>query len=84
MLLFARVLIPGRLGPVSWVWMGLARAPSKVTTPIFLGVAYFLVITPIGWARRLFGGNPMRHAAKEGSYWVAPPSGGRSDLTTQF
>jgi hypothetical protein len=84
LLLLAGVLVPGRLGPVYRGWMGLAHALSKVTTPIFLGVVYFLVITPIGWARRLFGGNPMRHAAKEGSYWVAPPSGGRSDLTTQF
>ena len=28
-------------------WMGLARALSKVTTPIFMGVVYFLVITPM-------------------------------------
>lgn len=84
LLLLAGVVVPGRLGPVYRGWMGFAHALSKVTTPIFLGVVYFLVMMPIGFARRLFGGNPMRHFAKDGSYWMTPPSGGRSDLTTQF
>jgi len=83
-LLLAGLLIPGRLGPVYRAWMGLARALSKVTTPIFLGVVYFGVMMPIGLVRRLMGKNPLRHRAENDSYWVAPPSGGRSDLTTQF
>ena len=45
-LLLAGALIPTRLGPVYRGWMGLALVISKVTTPIFLGVVYFLVITP--------------------------------------
>ncbi len=84
LLLVLGVLVPGRLGPVYRGWMGLAHLLSRVTTPIFLGVVYFLVMTPIGLLRRLFGRNPLRHRAKDGSYWTDPPSGGRSDLTTQF
>src|ERR1041384_6131161 len=68
LLLLAGVLVPGRLGPVYRAWMGLAHALSKLTTPIFLGVVYFLVMTPIGLVRRVFGGNPMRHVARDGSY----------------
>jgi hypothetical protein len=30
-----------------------------VTTPIFMGVTYFIVITPIGFIRRL-AGNPLK------------------------
>jgi hypothetical protein len=39
---------------------------------------------PIGLFRRMLGKNPLRHNAVNDSYWLAPPSGGRSDLTTQF
>lgn len=84
LLILGGALIPGQLGPVYRAWMGLAHLLSKVTTPIFLGIVYYVVMTPIGLIRRLFGKNPMRHKAVNDSYWMAPPSGGRSDLTTQF
>ena len=47
--------------------MGLAHAISKVTTPIFMGVVYFVVITPIGFIRRrAFGSNPLSPRAPAG------------------
>ena len=42
--------------------MALAHAISKVTTPIVMGVMYFVVLTPVGVLRRGFGGNPLVHA----------------------
>ncbi len=84
LLLVAGTVIPRQLGPVQRAWMGLAHAISKVTTPIFMGVVYFLVITPIGLVMRLFGRQPMRHAERNGGFWSAPPSGGRSDMERQF
>jgi len=84
LLVLGGLLIPGKLGPVYRAWMGLAHLLSKVTTPIFLGVVYFVVMTPIGLIRRALGKNPLRHQAVNDSYWKAPPSGGKSDLTTQF
>ena len=84
LLLLGGLLVPSRLGPVYRAWMGLAHALSKITTPIFLGVVYFGVMTPIGWLMRLLGKNPLRHSGPGGSYWMSPPSGGRSDLTIQF
>ncbi|MGQ0702387.1 MAG: SxtJ family membrane protein [Gemmatimonadales bacterium] len=84
LLVVSGLLVPGRLGPIYRGWMGFAHALSKVTTPIFLGVVYFLVMMPIGLLRRLFGRNPLRHQGENDSYWLYPPSGGRSDLTTQF
>ena len=65
------LVAPGALRPVHRVWMGAAVAMSKVTTPIFLGIVYFGVITPIGIARRLFGGNPLKHRGGDGNSWVA-------------
>jgi hypothetical protein len=77
------LLVPGKLGPVYRAWMGFARALSKVTTPIFMGVVYFLVITPIAAMRRVLGGNPLRaHHGATG--WVDRQQAPRGDLTRQF
>jgi hypothetical protein len=79
----AGLLVPGRLGPVHRVWMGLAHAISRVTTPIVMGVVYFLVIMPVGLVRRAIGGNPLR--AHQGSTgWVDRQGSPRGDLTRQF
>jgi Saxitoxin biosynthesis operon protein SxtJ len=79
----AGLLLPGHLGPVYRGWMGFAHAISKVTTPIFMGVVYYLVITPIGFLRRAFGGNPLR-AHQGPSGWVDRAESPRGDLTRQF
>lgn len=83
-LVLAGVLVPARLGPVYRVWMGLARGISKVTTPIALGLVYYVVLSPIGVLMRLFGRNPLRHREREGGFWMAASSGGRSNLEMQF
>jgi hypothetical protein len=65
------VLIPGALGPVFRAWMGLAHLLSRVTTPLFMGLVYFGVFTPMGVIMRVFGRNPVKHQPKGDSYWVA-------------
>jgi hypothetical protein len=81
----AGLLIPTFLGPVERAWMKLAHLISKVTTPIVMGVMYLLVLTPVGLLRRMFGGNPMVHAAARDSYWKPRPEGRRiGNLTRQF
>ncbi|MDH3732916.1 MAG: SxtJ family membrane protein [Gemmatimonadota bacterium] len=83
-LLVGGIVAPAALRPVEKAWMGLAHVLSKVTTPIFLGIVYFVVLTPTGIVRRSVGRHPLRHAAKTDSYWYdrgdAPPS----DLERQF
>ena len=79
----AGALIPTLLGPVVRFWMGLAHLISRVTTPIFLGIVYFLVMMPVGVIMRLFGRNPVRHEPKGDSYWV-PRVEPRGNLTNQF
>ena len=84
-LMLAGLLAPTYLGPVERTWMRLAHLISMVTTPIVMGVMYLVVLTPVGLARRLLGGNPMVHEAHHGSYWKPRPEGKRSgDLTRQF
>ena len=78
------LVVPSKLGPVQEAWMGLAHLISKVTTPIFMGVVYFIVITPISLLMRLFGKVPLR--IKRGpTYWVErAPDSRRGDLEKQF
>ena len=83
-LLVAGALVPRSLGPVFRAWMGFAHVLSKITTPIFMGIIYFVVLMPIGLGMRLFGRNSMKHEAKQGTFWSDPPSGGRSDMEHQF
>jgi hypothetical protein len=68
-LALAGLLAPAGLSPVYRGWMGLAYLLSKVTTPIFMGAVYFLVITPMGLLMRLFGKDPLVHRAVNNSYW---------------
>jgi Saxitoxin biosynthesis operon protein SxtJ len=86
LLLVAGFIVPARLGPIYRAWMGLAHAISKVTTPVFMGVTYFVILTPIGLLMRLFGRNPIVRESKDGSFLVRRPGGlkRRSDLTRQF
>ena len=81
-LILAGLLLPGKLGPVYRAWMSFANAISKVTTPIFLGIVYFVPITVTGLVMRLLGRNPMRRRDVEGSFWVTTDQS--SDLHRQF
>lgn len=85
-LVLGGLAIPTRLGPVYRAWMHLGLLLSKVTTPLFMGLVYFLVITPMGLIMRMFGRNPVRHEAKDGSYWVVrtPPADPAERMRHQF
>ena len=70
-LLIAGALVaPRALMPVERAWMAMARGISKVTTPIVMGIVYFLVVFPIGFLVRTFGKNPIVRQSSGGSYWV--------------
>ncbi|MES2176370.1 MAG: SxtJ family membrane protein [Gemmatimonadota bacterium] len=70
----AGLLIPTMLGPVERAWMGFAHALSKVTTPIFMSIVYFLVMTPIGIIRRRVSPSPILRTARDASRWQAHPA----------
>lgn len=83
LLVAAGSVAPGSLGPVYHGWMRFALLLSKVTTPVFLGIIYFLVLTPLGVLRRLLGRDPVARAPSD-SLWVALPEDRHSDLERQF
>jgi hypothetical protein len=50
--------------------MGLAHVLAFITTPVILAILFFLIVSPLGFIRRLGGADPLnRRSASEGSYW---------------
>ena len=85
-LILGGIAIPGYLGPVYRGWMRLALLMSKVTTPIFMGLVYFVVVTPMALFMRLFGRNPLVQKQAGDSYWVTrdPAASATSSMMRQF
>jgi hypothetical protein len=66
------VLLPGTLKPVYRGWLKIAHLIGRMVTTIILTMAYYLVMTPSAWLKRLFGGKPlpMSPDREAGTYWV--------------
>jgi len=85
LLALAGLTAPAHLGPVYRGWMRAAERMSRVTTPVLLGLVYFLVLTPAGIIMRIVGRNPLAAPRAGSSAWVERPAGARrSDLERQF
>ncbi|NBV84075.1 hypothetical protein EBR57_08150 [bacterium] len=76
------------LTPVAIGWFKLADVMSRIMSKVVLGFIYILVITPIGWVRRIiFRKDPMMRRS-----WKIAPTGfttrnqryQRSDLEHPF
>ena len=82
LLVLAGLLVPARLGPVYRAWMGVGHVLSKVTTPVFLGVVFYLVLTPVGLLMRLTGSTPLPRST---GWTPRPPEARqRTDMPRQF
>jgi len=68
--LIVGVLFPQGLKHVYVWWMRFGMLLGRITTPLLLGVLFYLVITPIGLVRRLFGGDSMHKATDGDSYRI--------------
>jgi hypothetical protein len=87
LLALAGLAAPAALGPVYRGWMRFALAISKVTTPILLGIVYFLAFLPVAIVMRLAGRRPLSHGTSDAtSVWMPrdAATGRRGDLTRQF
>jgi len=69
---FGFILIPARLTPVYAAWLKIAHAIGKVVTILILTLAYYFVITPSAFIKRIFGGLPIpvKPDEKAETYWV--------------
>lgn len=53
------ITFPMTLRPVYRAWMHFGILMSRITTPLLMGLVFFLAITPLGVVRRLFGRDPL-------------------------
>jgi hypothetical protein len=86
LLVVGGVALPTYLGPVFRAWMGLAGVMSRFTTPLMLGLVFYLVVTPVALLMRLVGASPLRRPGAGASGWVAraPGRAGGRDMERQF
>jgi predicted membrane-bound dolichyl-phosphate-mannose-protein mannosyltransferase len=86
MLMLVSVLFPASIPRIHRAWMAGAHAISRITTPIILGMVYYLVLTPTGLIRRALGKSSLRPRLSNDSYWVAREVKARppADMRRQF
>jgi hypothetical protein len=80
------LMAPAAVGPVRSAWMAGAHALSRVTTPIILGIVYFLVLTPIALTRRWVGRQSLGPPRTSDTFWVTREPAARppEDMRRQF
>ena len=66
------IVLPFQLKPVYVGWHKVAHFIGIVVTTLILTLAYYLVITPSGLIKRLFGGTPLpvKPDRNSSTYWV--------------
>jgi hypothetical protein len=85
LLVLAGLLVPEHLGPVRRAWLWLGHALSRITTPVFLGAVYFLVLAPVALLMRVFGRSALVRPPGA-TFWVSRAAGTRqrTDMERQF
>ena len=79
---------PRVLAPLNRLWAKFGLMLHLIISPVFLGILFYVCITPIGFLMRLAGKDPMRRrfepAAK--SYWIVrePPGPAPETFKNQF
>jgi len=70
MLVLLGLAFPRALVYPNKAWMTLAEGLAFVSTRIILAFVFFVIVTPIGFVKRLSGWDPLhRRAATADSYW---------------
>ena len=66
------IILPYQLKPVFIGWLKIAHFIGFVVTTLILTLGYYLVITPSGLIKRLFGGTPLpvKPDRNSSTYWV--------------
>lgn len=73
-------LFPTSLTPIYRGWLRIGHFIGRVMTVVVLALAYYLVITPSGLIKWLFGGRPIPIVPDKNAstYWVPRPEPAQS------
>jgi len=79
---------PALLEPLNRAWTALGRLLGLITTPIVVGILFFLAFTPFGIVRRRIGKDTLRlrRDPQAKSYWIErnPPGPEPQSMSRQF
>mgnify|MGYP003659674533 FL=1 len=80
------MVAPKTLRPVYRGWMRVGLLLNRVTTPLVLGLVFYLVIFPVGFIMRLTGRDPMARRFDDGleSYRVPSVKPKRENMERPF
>lgn len=82
------LIAPALLGPANRLWLKFGALLHSITSPIILGIMFYLVILPIGLIMRLLGKDLLRlkFDRASSSYWIRrePPGPEKTSLNRQF
>lgn len=80
------LIAPTTLQPVYRGWMKFGLLLSKITTPLVLGIVFFLLILPFGLVKRIFGHDAMarKFDADTKSYRVLSTKARRENMEKPF
>lgn len=80
------LLAPLSLLPFYRAWMRFGMLIHRVTTPLILGILFFLVITPIACLMKLVSGStmPLSVDRNSKSYWINSKQRKKEDMEKPF
>lgn len=88
MFAIAALAAPAVLHPLNVAWHRIGLVLHKISSPIIMGLLFFLVITPIGLLMRALGKDMLRlRVDREAqSYWIRrdPPGPSGASMKEQF
>lgn len=68
--LMATILNMKLLAQIKTIWLKLGDLLGKITSPIILGVIFYILITPLSMIARLFGRDQLKlKKSRNSSYW---------------
>ena len=71
----AAVVRPQILHPLNRAWLGFGHVLHRMTSPVVMGVIFFLCVTPIAWIMRRRGSDllSLKRRPDLKSYWIERP-----------
>lgn len=84
--LFVALVKPCLLSGLNKAWLKFGMLLHTITSPIIMGVIFFLLFVPIGVVTRLFGVDflKMKMDAKAKTYWVTRDKTMEASMDNQF
>ena len=86
--LILTLIFPNQLDFIEKKWLRFTKLISKIITTAALIIFFYLVLTPIGFLNRLFGGKflDLKFDKEKASYWIVrkKETKGEGDYTRQF